>query len=379
MKELREIVNGYDTAKNAGKECVLATIVHLEGSSYRRPGARMLVLEDGVMIGAISGGCLEGDALVKALLTFSEKKSRVITYDTSDEDDATLGVQLGCEGVIQVLFEFINKEDSNNPIELLRKSISTRQAAALVTFYDLSDKRANQTGACLLQLEDGTSFGINPFHQIVPSLENDIEEVILTKKSRFVEYVNEEYITNAFIEYLEVPLSLIIVGAGNDAIPVMQLAEILGWEVRIVDGRKTHAKQDRFISACQVLVSKPEAVLDQINIDSRTCFVLMTHNFLYDLQMLKALIQTPIPYIGVLGPKKKLTKLLHQLKEEGVEVSEEMLSRIFGPIGLDIGAETPEEIAASIISEIQAVFTDRKGGMLKWKKETIHTNRPLAD
>ncbi len=379
MKELREIVNAYDTAKNAGKECVLATIVHLEGSSYRRPGARMLVLEDGAMIGAISGGCLEGDALVKALLTFSEKKSRVITYDTSDEDDATIGVQLGCEGVIQVLFEYINKEDSNNPVELLRKSISTRQEAALVTYYDLSDKRAGQEGACLLQLEDGTRFGRNPFIQFDASLQNDIAEVFLSKTSRFIEHSNDEYITHTFIEYLEVPLSLVIVGAGNDAIPVMQLAEILGWEVRIVDGRKTHAKQDRFISACQVLVSKPEAVLQQIDIDSRTCFVLMTHNFLYDLQMLKALIQTSIPYIGVLGPKKKLTKLLQQIKEEGNEVSDEMLSRIYGPIGLDIGAETPEEIAASIISEIQAVFTNRKGGMLKWKKETIHSNRPLAD
>jgi len=379
MKELREIINGYDTAKNAGKDCVLATIVHLEGSSYRRPGARMLVLEDGLMVGAISGGCLEGDALVKALLTFSEKKSRIVTYDTSDEDDATVGVQLGCEGVIQVLFEYINANDSNNPVELLRKSISTRQAAALVTYYDLSNKRTNQTGACLLQLEDGSSYGTNPFPQLDSSLQNDIADVFLSKTSRFIQYSNDEYITHAFIEYLEVPISLVIVGAGNDAIPVMHLAEILGWEVRIVDGRKTHAKQDRFISACQVLVSKPEAVLEQIKIDSRTCFVLMTHNFLYDLQMLKALIQTSIPYIGVLGPKKKLTKLLNELKEEGIEVSEEVLSRIYGPIGLDIGAETPEEIAASIIAEIQAVFAERKGGMLKWKKETIHTNRPLAD
>lgn len=379
MKELREIINGYDTAKIAGKECVLATIVHLEGSSYRRPGARMLVLEDGAMIGAISGGCLEGDALVKALLTFSEKKSRVITYDTSDEDDATIGVQLGCEGVIQVLFEYINKENSNNPIELLRKSISTRQSATLVTYYDLSDKRASQEGGSLLQLEDGTRYGKNPFSQMDASLQKDIADVFLSKTSRFIEYSNDVYITHAFIEYLEVPLSLVIVGAGNDAIPVMQLAEILGWEVRIVDGRKTHAKQDRFISACQVLVSKPEAVLEQIKIDNRTCFVLMTHNFLYDLQMLKALIQTSIPYIGVLGPKKKLTKLLNELKEEGIEVSEEVLSRIYGPIGLDIGAETPEEIAASIIAEIQAVFAERKGGMLKWKKVTIHTNRPLAD
>jgi xanthine/CO dehydrogenase XdhC/CoxF family maturation factor len=373
MKELQDIVNAYDSAKKAGQACVLATVVHLEGSSYRGPGARMLVLEDGLMIGAISGGCLEGDALKKALLTFTEKKSRLITYDTSHEDDASVGVQLGCEGVIQVLFEFIQMSDAFNPIELLRMAIAKRQEAVLVTLFNLKDKRAIQIGTCLLAKPDGVITSSIDDNDLKLAIHPTITEIFTQKKSYFKDFSLQGILTNAFIEFIVPPISIVIVGAGNDAIPMMQIASILGWEVKIVDGRNTHAKADRFISACQVLVSKPAAVLEQIKIDSRTCFVLMTHNYNYDLQMMQALIETEIKYIGLLGPKKKLVKILSDLKLKGVEITDEKLAKIYGPTGLDIGASSPEEIATSIIAEIQAVFNNKEGTMLKWKKDQIHS------
>lgn len=378
MNELQQIVQAYDTAKSAGRVCVLATVVHLEGSSYRRPGARMLVLEDGLMIGAISGGCLEGDALKKALLTFTEQTTRLVTYDTSDEDDISVGIQLGCEGVIQVLFEYIFVSDINNPIELLRKAIAKRQHAVLVTLFDLTDKKNSQIGTCLLQEQNGVLTAANNATQLIKVIEPAIKAVFLNGKSVFKEYtnditqINDEISTSALIEFLEAPISLVVVGAGNDAVPLMQMATILGWEVKVVDGRNTHAKADRFISACQVLVSKPEAVLEQIQLDNRTCFVLMTHNYKYDLQMLKALVKTEIPYIGLLGPKKKLEKMLDDFKKEGLVLTEKQLSNIYAPTGLDIGAETAEEIASSIIAEIQAVFNGKPGNMLKWKQNAIH-------
>lgn len=345
MKELLEIVNAYDAAKKAGKHCVLATVVHVEGSSYRRPGARMLVLEDGLMIGAISGGCLEGDALKKALLTFTDHQNRLVTYDTSDEDDATVGIQLGCEGIIQVLFEYINYDHSSNPIELIRKAIATRQKSVLISLYDLKNKKGLQEGTILV-------YQLDEYNQLPEN-----------KKA---------WTTDVLVQNIEPTISLVIVGAGNDAIPIMQMATILGWEVTIVDGRQTHAKQDRFINACQVLVSKPEKVLEQIIIDHRTCFVLMTHNYQYDLQMIKALLPLDIPYIGLLGPKKKYNRIIEDLHKEGVETSEKDLAKIYGPTGLAIGAETSEEIASSIIAEIQAVLNHQTGSMLKWKETQIH-------
>jgi len=372
MNEFVEIIKAYDVAKQSGKACVLATVVHLEGSSYRRPGARMLVLEDGLMIGAISGGCLEGDALKKALLTFTEKKSRLVTYDTSDEEDASVGVQLGCEGIIQVLFEYIHVDLPLNPIELLRKSISKRQSVALVTLFDLSDKKNNQIGTCILQEQDGTISVQTQATNLTQLFSDSIQKAFLNNQSVQTSISYASNTLNAFIEFIMPPISMVVVGAGNDAIPLLQIGNILGWEVNIVDGRKTHAKADRFINACQVIVSKPEKVLEQIQIDHRTCFVLMTHNYKYDLAMLKALLPTQVSYIGVLGPKKKLQKMLAALKEEGMDITDQMLSKIYGPTGLDIGAETAQEIATSIIAEIQAVFNHKTGTMLKWKTDFIH-------
>lgn len=345
MKELLEIVNAYDAAKNAGKHCVLATVIHVEGSSYRRPGARMLVLDNGLMTGAISGGCLEGDALKKALLTFTDHQNRLVTYDTSDEDDATVGIQLGCEGIIQVLFEYINYNNSSNPIELIRKAIATRQKSVLISLYDLKNKKGPQEGTIFV-------YQLDEYNQLPEN-----------KKA---------WATDVLVQNIEPAISLVIIGAGNDAIPLMQMATILGWEVKVVDGRQTHAKQDRFINACQVLVSKPEKVLEQITIDHRTCFVLMTHNYQYDLQMIKALLPLDIPYVGLLGPKKKYNRIIEDLNKEGVSTSEKDLAKIYGPTGLAIGAETSEEIASSIIAEIQAVLNHQTGSMLKWKETQIH-------
>ncbi len=183
--------------------------------------------------------------------------------------------------------------------------------------------------------------------------------------SLFKNYTSENVNVTAFIEFLKPSVSLVVVGAGNDAIPLVNIADAIGWEARVVDGRNTHAKPERFAAACQVLVSKPEKVLEQIPIDEQTVFVLMTHNYNYDLAMLKALLERDVKYIGVLGPKKKLERMLDELKDAGMKLTEKQLSSVYGPVGLEIGAETAEEIALSIIAEIKAVFAGKKGTSLE--------------
>jgi len=375
MKEIREIIKVYDAAKNTGKKSALAAVVHLNGSSYRRPGARMLVTDEGELTGAISGGCLEGDALRKAMMVLSQQKSKLVTYDTSDEDDATIGIQLGCAGVIQVLFEPINENDVNNPIQLLSKAMALRQKSVLVTLFSLEDKKNEQPGTCLLLEENGNISGHIPFPEINNEIMSDVYEAMKHQNSSFKNYTRDDIHITAFIEFLQPPVSLVIVGAGNDALPLMQMADITGWDVRIVDGRSTHAKHERFASACQVIVSKPEQVLEQIEIDSQTVFVLMTHNYNYDLAMLKALLVRDVTYIGLLGPKKKLDRMLDEMREEGIEINEERLQDIYGPVGLEIGAETAEEIAVSIIAEIKAVLSGKPGGSLRDKQNAIHSGK----
>jgi xanthine/CO dehydrogenase XdhC/CoxF family maturation factor len=149
-KEIRNILNAYKVAVQQGRQTALATVVHVEGSSYRRPGARMLIEDNGQLTGAISGGCLEGDALRKALLVINEKKSRLVTYDTMDDDDVKFGVGLGCNGIIQVLIEPINEKNTNNPIQFLKAVNEKRQQSVLVTLFSLQNKKDPQYGTCLL-------------------------------------------------------------------------------------------------------------------------------------------------------------------------------------------------------------------------------------
>lgn len=377
MKELQEIIKIYEAASQQNKKSALVTVVHLEGSSYRRPGARMLVNDDGRITGAISGGCLEGDALKKALFAISEQKNTLFTYDTSKEDDSEMGIHLGCEGLIQVLFEKIDVEKEDNPIQLLRKAIAQRQKAVVVTLFDLNDNQNKQYGTCLLLEENGTLSGKIPIPQIEDAVLKDLAEVMQNGESVFKQYQSDEVSVTAFFEFLHPPVSLVVLGAGNDAIPLMKFADVLGWDFRIVDRRPTHATQERYPTASQILVTNPDVALEQLSYDSRTFFVLVTHSYKCDYYMLRSLCAASVPYVGVLGPKKKLKRILEELEEEGIHLSEEKKATIFGPTGLDIGAETPEEIALSIIAEIQAVLTGTKGGMLTNKSEVIHSRGAL--
>jgi len=154
MKEILEIIRSFDKAVMEGKQTALLTVVHVEGSSYRRPGARMLVTEDGLLTGAISGGCLEGDALRKALLVMQQQKPMLITYDTTDEDDEKLGTGLGCNGIIQVLIEPVGTDNALNPVLLLKKLVAERRDTVLITLFSLQNKKKEQPGTCLL-LETG--------------------------------------------------------------------------------------------------------------------------------------------------------------------------------------------------------------------------------
>jgi xanthine dehydrogenase accessory factor len=178
MKEIIEIIQAFDRAKEENKKTALATVVHVEGSSYRRPGARMLITEEGEMTGAISGGCLEGDALRKALLTIMEQQAKLVTYDTNDEDDAQLGLGLGCNGIIQVLIEPIDPANLDNPVQLLKRVTAKRQKASLVTLFSLQDKRKTQPGTCMLVTEEGMVQGTTPvLHDVLQAEAKEVFDI----------------------------------------------------------------------------------------------------------------------------------------------------------------------------------------------------------
>lgn len=371
MKEIKDIIIAYDMARTADKQTALVTVVHVEGSSYRRPGARMLVTEDGKLTGAISGGCLEGDALRKALLVMTRQQPMIVTYDTLDEDDAKFGVGLGCNGIIQVLIEPILPQNPHNAIELLRELLKQRQTVVIVTVFSLQNKKAAKQGTRILMTEDKVTPGFEGDALVNDVLMTSAAEALSSRISSIKNYTADNEYT-AFIEVVKPVISLVIIGAGNDAAPMVQFANILGWQVTVADGRINYATADRFPSADHIIVSKPGNILSNFSPDEQTAVVLMTHNYSYDLAVLRELLLSEVKYIGSLGPKKKLQRMLDELQKEGLEINEQLLQNIYGPVGLDIGAETAEEIALSVIAEIKAAFSDRQGTSLRKSETPIH-------
>ena len=370
MKEIKDIIAAYDIASAKGKQTALATVVSVEGSSYRRPGARMLITQEGELTGAISGGCLEGDALRKALFVMSEQRPMVVTYDTTDEDDAKVGVGLGCNGIIRILIEPIKKDDGNNPVEMLKQVVKKRMAAVMITVFSFDKRLEKQPGTCLLYLDNERITASD--HDLKTRFDDAAAAAFAKQLSFSTSFKEEEYEFTSLVEIIKPSTSLVIIGAGNDAFPLTAVAAIQAWDITVIDGRRNYATQQRFPQVQRVIVSKPETALDHITIDQQTVFILMTHNYNYDLAIFRQLLFKPVTYIGMLGPKKRLDRMLSELREEGLEITEQQLSKVYGPVGLDIGAETAEEIALSIISEIRAVQNNKTGHSLRTKQGAIH-------
>jgi xanthine dehydrogenase accessory factor len=369
MKEILAILNSFEKATKDGKRAALATVVRVEGSSYRRPGARMLVTDDGMLTGAISGGCLEGDALRKALSAINQQENKLVTYDTTDEDDAKFGVQLGCNGIVHILFEPIDVSSKLNPIALLKTLTLKRSNAIIATMFSLSNPL--QQGTVFLYRNEEEYFGAVP---LGTDLLSSCKAVLEAERSIFQQYTSEfEAEAEVFFEFIPPNIHLVIAGAGNDAQPLVEIANVLGWRITVIDGRPAYATNSRFPNAQAVLILKPDLVFDHIKLDDQTVFVLMTHNYNYDLALMQLILEREFSYLGTLGPKKKLERMIGELNDKGISISDDVLAKIYGPVGLDIGAESSEEIALAIVAEIKAVMTNRSARFLKDKLAPIHT------
>ncbi|MCH7400407.1 XdhC family protein [Belliella kenyensis] len=368
MREFQSILSSYYEYKAAGIQAALATVVKVEGSSYRRPGARMLVSSSGKITGAISGGCLEGDALRKAQAVMFTKQSMLAIYDTTDEDDQKFGLGLGCNGIIYVLIEPLDYTNPYNPVILLEKAIEKRVISRLLTVFSTKKTREVQIGTVMLARSDDEIF---KQHFIPENIQSELNQV-LSRKSDIVSKIvplNGKNDLEVFIEFVPPTLRVVLFGAGNDTIPLAKMIDILDWSLILVDGRKQYASPERFPSAQQIVVATADEAVDGLSFDYHTVVLLMTHNFDYEKEVLRKLIGHPLPYIGILGPQKKSEKLLSFFTTEERKLLSE---KIFGPVGLNIGAEGSEEIALAILAEIKAVLNRTQPYSLKLKSGPIH-------
>jgi len=370
MKEIKSIIAAYSTIDFSATKAALATVARVEGSSYRRTGARMLVLDNGTYLGGISGGCLEGDALRRAQKAIAQKKSSIVTYDTTEDDDAQIGVGLGCNGIIDVLFTPLDNEDENNPVKLLSALTETREPRIAVAITGCPNGM-NILGRTILYVNDEQFVQAFPIDQIAYEVLNDIHNCLNTQTSATFTYKDaKNNDVKIFIEVIMPVTHLVLYGGNYDMYPLARIARELGWNVTVVTNvHKTD--KSLFTTATQVLHNKGE---QRPLIDNYTAIVLMAHDYKTDFNNLQYVLTIKAKYIGMLGPRKRSQKMFDEIMQEGNPVSEENMQRIFAPAGLDIGATSPEEIALSICAEIRSIFANRKGMSLRLREGTIHGN-----
>jgi xanthine/CO dehydrogenase XdhC/CoxF family maturation factor len=378
MNEVRTLVEAFDAATRTGERCALATVVSVEGSSYRRPGARMLVCEGGKSIGTISAGCLESDVVEHAKRVIKSGAAKLVEYDTaSTSDEMAWGLGLGCNGVVRVLVEPLGP--ASLYVEALRRSCVGRAGAAPVTVatvyqHTTSDSilaaSSDEIGARLFIEEGGETGRENLCDEVAALVEGDVRTG--AAGVRVYEVVGGS--VKVFVETLSSPVPLIVFGAGHDTLPVVELARGLGWQTEVVDPQARPASRSRFAVADRVTLARPEDVAAQVNITPRTLTLLMSHNYSHDLELLKFLLASPARYIGVMGPRKRTERMLSELAagDDAFRLGEEDRERLYSPAGLDVGANSPAEIALSIIAEMRAILDGRRGGMLRERRGSIH-------
>ena len=355
MSELDSILEvGQDL--DPASDAVLATVVHVSGSAYRRPGARMLMLPDGRRIGTVSGGCLEGDISRKAWWWTEERQAIVRVYDTTSDEEAAWEFGLGCNGVVEVLLERASSRPVNGAMAFIAAQRTAGQPAVVATVI-----RGATVGDRLLVSPLGVAGGALAGTALEDAVLEQAQAAAREGRSRLLRAQGCEI----FVEWIGLPVSLVILGAGHDAIPLAAIARSLGWSVAVADGRPAYARADRFPGAGHVVAMPAGDPLRDVAIDEETAVVMMTHNYPLDLGLLPQVLARRPRYLGILGPRARTARLFSEL---GLEPRTD----VHAPVGLDLGSDAPESVALAIAAEIQAITFGRDGGMLALRDAPIH-------
>ena len=337
--EFKKLTQAYLRANIIGLKSVIATVIALEGSSYRRPGVRMMIDSSGQMTGAVSGGCVEKEILKQSETVFKTGVPKIMTYDGR--------YKLGCEGLLYILIEPFDPD--RKMMTSFENTLEERKAFEITSCFSITVTNGENLGS-IISFANKESYAFNK------KVQNKLKSSPELKQ---------------FIQKMEPCFKLIIIGAEHDAVQLTRFASQLGWEVIVISNPSDPQNLGDFPGAHNLLAILPESFnVDDIN--EQTAVVLMTHSYVKDLNFLTALKDAKPIYLGLLGPAKRRERLLNEFIESNPMVKEEFFDLIYGPTGLNIGAETPEEISLSICSEILSVIRGRDPISLKDKKGKIH-------
>jgi len=333
-KETSEVFERIARLSEAGRGAVLATVVSTEGSAYRRAGAKFLIEDDGRTLGSLSGGCLEADVRENALQMLRDgAPPRLIRYDTGADDDAIWGLGLGCSGTIEVFMQPAAGPRGIEGADRIRELLSSDAPFTISTVVAGPERALGSVAVAGGALR--------------PSRPSDGARI--------------------FDEVLTPPPYLLLIGAGDDAIPICAYAADVGFRVVLADHREALLSAERFPAAFRRVLARPEDGLETLPVGPRSSAVVKTHSFAHDREWARRLLSAGIGYVGLLGPRARTRKILEDI---GAREGE----RVFGPVGLDLGAEGPEQVALAIVAELLAVRSGREPLPLREKRSAIHAD-----
>ncbi len=372
MKEIAEILKAVDGFAD-GEKAVLATVVDLKGSGYRLPGARMLIKANGDAVGTVSGGCLEADVMERAKRVLETGRAEVFVYDTTVDENSVFSLNMGCRGVLRILLEPVGRDSLI--VSAIRDAYEKRQRTSAATLIEAAESKHAVGSRVVFESGPSKLEDPNDLIETFGGLQHDLATFSGSVSNyETIRYETENTTVEFVFESILPPVRLLIFGAGADAVPLADAANGLGWRIEICDHRPAFLNAGRFSNA-ETLTAVSRDEVPNFSSDKLTAIVLMNHNYDRDKAMLPAALRSDAFYVGALGPKKRTEQMLDELTAAGESFDEKDLSYLRSPAGLDIGGDTPEAIAVSIIAEIQSVLKNRPGGPLRERNAPIYDRK----
>jgi xanthine/CO dehydrogenase XdhC/CoxF family maturation factor len=356
-QETSRILQQLARLAEQGRGAALATVVHIEGSAYRRPGAKMLIEDDGTMAGSVSGGCLEADVREVALSVIRHGTPQLLHYDTGSDDETPFGLGLGCNGAVDI---FVQRATSPDLLETSRRIMPLLEGDSAFAVSTIV-RGAAGLGRSVVVGTNGKSVGSTGDPKLDRLIASRANEFLGTGTSQLRDLEG----CRVFTEVQLPPPSLLVLGAGEDTRPLVASATDVGFRVTVVDHRPAYLTPDHYPAGTRLVEARSDSNISNLPLGPRSYAVVKTHSLEHDREWVRRMLASEIRYIGVLGPRARIEELLSELGAEDDE-------RVFGPVGLDLGAYGPEQIAVSIVAELLALYWDREPVHLRTKESAIH-------
>lgn len=357
MSDIKALLAAARRLRQQGEPALLATVVRVQGSSYRRPGARMLLSQEAWLAGSVSGGCLEGDVIKKGWWRSREGRA-LVTYDArTQSEELRSGFGLGCDGVVDVLLERVDPTAGDDALALWARCVAAQERCCLCTIFR-STTAVVPLGARLWLGPGGEvqAQGLDEDAALRANLLAAARAVLRGGKTEVRALTTASGAYEALVEVLQPPPRLFLFGAGHDAVPLMQMALVLGWEVIVCDAGARLSTRERFAQADEILFAPLAACAARVDESLAAVAVVMAHSYERDRDCLEMLLRTRARYLGVLGPRRRTERMLAEMDPACAALGND--PRLHAPMGLALGAESPSEIALAVLAEAQAALRE---------------------